>query len=604
MKHLPLPENQTIVRILPGEEKDIVTVFGETYVLSFNFRHPQQAPVEKEVLWEDCIDNDGQSKNCQYFISVVHERTEANRVFVCRTVNMETHMETSCCDMIMSEEPPKCKPADDLKDIRGSVRKFVIKKNAHSALDESADSAALYVTSSGSGSQDSVGIQKFGRHRVGPANHVKVQQYVGLMLSRRGDEPLQNRVYAFYKEKDVDKGLYSRMWLPLVSQVCMADIGGPKNNLQFIWTSQMSARLFCGDPESKQSFSELVDVATVHADQWKETRVYALFRNEWGMSAVCVYKIGDIDDVFRTSPFSVSAADRSRVCVPDSTKIPLDTLRKIQMSTQMEEWIRPEGKSGPLLVSPYNYTHIRVDGVLPNGNDHPVLFLSLNHGGVHKVMQNNSQAFVIADYRPFTHGGQIHDIILPRSSRKLYVGSRSELVQLDVASCGQYGDTCQECVLARDPYCGWNKTHCTSATQGTLQDVSMGNPDVCLSTSKVHRSERVFSNDEIDFAAAITLPPQSKYFLQCPVSSHHAQYTWRHLEYTASCNPTHLQCLLLLHDVGPEQEGTYTCVSEEKGYVQVRAQYDLQVEDKSPGRTSSPLVWACLTAALVMSASC
>lgn len=42
MKHLSLPENQTIVRILPGEEKDIVTVFGETYVLSFNFQHPQQ----------------------------------------------------------------------------------------------------------------------------------------------------------------------------------------------------------------------------------------------------------------------------------------------------------------------------------------------------------------------------------------------------------------------------------------------------------------------------------------------------------------------------------------------------------------------------------
>lgn len=60
-----------------------------------------------------------------------------------------------------------------------------------------------------------------------------------------------------------------------------ADVGGPKNTLQFTWTSQLNARLFCGDPASKQHFSELVDVATVHAERWLDTRVYALFRNEW-----------------------------------------------------------------------------------------------------------------------------------------------------------------------------------------------------------------------------------------------------------------------------------------------------------------------------------
>lgn len=49
--------------------------------------------------------------------------------------------------------------------------------------------------------------------------------------------------------------------------------------------------------------------------------------------------------------------------------------------------------------------------------------------------------------------------------RKLYVNSRSELVQLDVANCAHYGDSCEECVLGRDPYCGWNGTHCTPETK-------------------------------------------------------------------------------------------------------------------------------------------
>lgn len=49
--------------------------------------------------------------------------------------------------------------------------------------------------------------------------------------------------------------------------------------------------------------------------------------------------------------------------------------------------------------------------------------------------------------------------------RKLYVNSGSELVQLDVANCALYGDSCEECVLGRDPYCGWNGTHCTPETK-------------------------------------------------------------------------------------------------------------------------------------------
>lgn len=59
------------------------------------------------------------------------------------------------------------------------------------------------------------------------------------------------------------------------------DVGGSKLILQFTWTSQMSARLFCGDAASRQHFPELVDVATLRAERRAETRIYALFRNQW-----------------------------------------------------------------------------------------------------------------------------------------------------------------------------------------------------------------------------------------------------------------------------------------------------------------------------------
>lgn len=60
-----------------------------------------------------------------------------------------------------------------------------------------------------------------------------------------------------------------------------SDKGGSKKKLQFKWTSLLSARLFCGKAEDKVYFSELVDVATVRAKLWNDTKVYALFRNEW-----------------------------------------------------------------------------------------------------------------------------------------------------------------------------------------------------------------------------------------------------------------------------------------------------------------------------------
>lgn len=156
-----------------------------------------------------------------------------------------------------------------------------------------------------------------------------------------------------------------------------------------------------------------------------------------GMSAVCVYTVQDIDNLFTTSPFkgggnqegrsrAVSALqtdlrwkmsrhkmisgtnmaaifqtmslkvvryghgygmDQNQIktyapfspqCVPDSTKILLDTLKMIEKTSEMEQWIQPVGDSGPLLFNDHNYTHIYVDSSHRNGNNnHTVLFLSL-----------------------------------------------------------------------------------------------------------------------------------------------------------------------------------------------------------------------------------
>lgn len=47
----------------------------------------------------------------------------------------------------------------------------------------------------------------------------------------------------------------------------------------------------------------------------------------------------------------------------------------------------------------------------------------------------------------------------PRPQGQLYVSTLSELVEVPVANCTNY-QSCGECILSRDPYCGWNGRQC------------------------------------------------------------------------------------------------------------------------------------------------
>lgn len=107
-----------------------------------------------------------------------------------------------------------------------------------------------------------------------------------------------------------------------------------------------------------------------------------------------------------------------------------------------------------------------------------------------------------------------------------------------------------------------------------------------------------------DVTKSITLPLDSKYFLQCPVSSHQARYTWIHPERTPSWSLEDSPGLLLIPSMSPEQEGRYRCVSEERGYTRVLADYTLQLESRAGVKASTSLLLGlCVTAALIQSLS-
>lgn len=58
--------------------------------------------------------------------------------------------------------------------------------------------------------------------------------------------------------------------------------------------------------------------------------------------------------------------------------------------------------------------------------------------------------------------GALPDLVLLSFQRKLYVSSQWELSQVPLDLCDVYVGGCHGCLMARDPYCGWDQGHCVS----------------------------------------------------------------------------------------------------------------------------------------------
>uniref|UniRef100_A0A8C1J968 Sema domain-containing protein n=1 Tax=Cyprinus carpio TaxID=7962 RepID=A0A8C1J968_CYPCA len=389
------------------------------------------------------------------------------------------------------------------------------------------------------------------------------QTYLKL-ITGRGQH--REKVYSFFAEKHKSRDGESEQWIPRVSQSCMNDRGGSKSLLQSSWTSMIFTRLFCG---RGYEFTQMIDVATLEMDN--DTKIYVLFRNYWNMSAVCVYNMTEISNIFNSSEFNstkVPVNHRPGTCVKDSTRLSSEVLGFMKDRPELKDWVKPE--NGPMLFQHQHYTHIQVDRV----RDHTVLLLSLESGGVHKVLEVSVEqpVFIIAEYLPFPQETHITSMLLDASQKRLYVSSSNEVVQIDLQTCNMYGNDCNECKLSRDPYCGWNGSHCTAAAENQVQDFGDCKKSEATPNTKIH------------------VPPSSKHFLQCPMISHHATYHWEHGKTREECVQSDKGCLYLIESMNKTHEGTYRCMFSEEGYQRTVIQYKLSMSRSDAHRLTPVLL--------------
>uniref|UniRef100_K7FNR2 Semaphorin-1A n=1 Tax=Pelodiscus sinensis TaxID=13735 RepID=K7FNR2_PELSI len=244
---------------------------------------------------------------------------------------------------------------------------------------------------------------------------------------------------------------------------------------------------------------------------------------------------------------------------------------------ELEAVIYPEGQR-PLYVLQTNDTYTRVvaDRVWDASNaSRTVLYLGTDKGKIHKVLQSRGQTVIIAELSPFRRDAPVSGLALDASTGHLYAATEFEVTRLPLADCGQYRETCWKCVLAKDPYCGWDpdSKKCSAVSQEAndtasfLQSLDPGAEDVCEGAAEQVAQEAL---------KKVSVDPTSYIYLPCPLRSHHAIYTWvKDGTKQYPCAMDGHSCTLRFGENTPMDQGLFKCTATEDGYREEITAYEL-----------------------------
>uniref|UniRef100_A0A9J7ZNR2 Sema domain-containing protein n=2 Tax=Cyprinus carpio TaxID=7962 RepID=A0A9J7ZNR2_CYPCA len=408
--------------------------------------------------------------------------------------------------------------------------------------------------------------------------------FVGSALvreSRNSKDGDDDKIYFFFSERAVELDCDSDLTVARVARVCKGDLGGTRT-LQKKWTTFQKARLMCSFPERHITFNNLRAVFTLPGADWRSTSFYGIFHAQWGdvdVSAVCQYQIGEVKNVF-DGPYKEYRESSQRwgrytgnvpsprpgACITNfdrengynsSLQLPDATLNFAKKHPLMED--RAEAR--PLLLTKgINFTRLAVDRVssLDQGS-YIMLFIGTADGWLQRVVILGSEAHVIEEIQLFDRQQPVDSLTISHS-KYLYIGSRSEVLQLPLANCSRYHSQ-PDCLLSRDPYCAWD---------------SEGRACVRID---LHRGLR-----------NVTVVVGSDLVLPCHLVSNLAQPFWELNERELALvegeaiGPRFDRALraLVIPQAGPLQAGRYICYSEEQGVKFQMERYQVAVVASAP----------------------
>ncbi|XP_008405496.1 semaphorin-4E [Poecilia reticulata] len=417
-----------------------------------------------------------------------------------------------------------------------------------------------------------------------------------------------DKVYMFFSENAMEYDFYRKVTVSRVARVCKGDMGGMRT-LQRKWTTFLKARLDCSFPEP--SLPPIVqDVFLLRHKDWRKSVFYAVFTPQSGLSqisAVCAFTVASIREIFNEGKFKTSVAvetshvkwvmytgevpePRPGACINNmdrkkgingSLDLPDKTLQFIRDRPLMDEAVRPLTggplllKRGPLL------TRIVVDSVLAlDGDTYNVMFIGTENGYIQKAVNFDGEMFIIEQIQVYKNPEAVNVLRLSSSKGQLYAGSESGVVQMPVSNCSRY-QSCEDCILSRDPYCAWDSSaeRCSSVSslsaspEAAVQSLKEGNVSQCPPPDPVP-------------AVDVALIPGNNIQLPCQRHSNLAEVHWRFADLRVLS--THKYYIysdgLLILNTTASDAGSYFCDSVEqinsRTYNRTVAVYHLQISSE------------------------
>ncbi|XP_032414096.1 semaphorin-7A [Xiphophorus hellerii] len=393
-------------------------------------------------------------------------------------------------------------------------------------------------------------------------------------------EKYKEEIYFFFTEFNKTARVDEEPYRARIGRICTVDEGGIKALLPESFTTFLKARVMCGAGNTQQQYNNMKQAVVLTAQDKRAGVMYGLFSNAWGRTVVCAYSIEDIDRAFSNSKLkgysSSFGGTRPGMCVRKSPS-PADgqnnvkNLGIMRYYPEIEDVIRPVGVNPLDLPTDDQITHAVADIVLAVNDEHyTVLYLGTDQGKVLKVLHTIQDVFIISQYSLFHNEGPVLNMAIDSQKGHLYVGTAMEVQRLPLADCRRYGHTCRECILSRDPYCGWDKARrkCIAippgynVTTGTLiQNLDSSNSSICEEAAALKL--RQTSPREI-----VVKGKNTTVFLPCPVHSFHATYRWEkdNCKRNYPCLFSGDFCVLGPVVNTPLKEGVFRCMATEDGF--------------------------------------
>ncbi|XP_077457962.1 semaphorin-4C [Stigmatopora argus] len=431
--------------------------------------------------------------------------------------------------------------------------------------------------------------------------------------SKDGDD---DKIYFFFSERALELDCDTELSVARVARVCKGDLGGSRT-LQKKWTTFQKARLDCSLPERHVSFNNLRAVFTLPGQDWKGTTFFGIFHAQWGdvdVSAVCQYQITDVKKVFEGSYKEYREASqrwgrytgpvpnpRPGSCITNtdresgfnsSLQLPDATLNFAKKHPLMED----KALARPLLLAKgVNFTNLVVDRV--TGLDqraYNVLFLGTAEGWLQRVVILGSEAHVIEEIQLFDIAQPVDSLTISHSKKYVYIGSRSEVLQLPLANCSRY-QSLPDCLLARDPYCAWDSEG-RACVRVDLHRGSTSSLSQDLMLERFNRGKAKFDkpvsipSPDHSRLRNVTVVVGSDMVLPCHLISNLAQPFWvvndRELLLgdPEAGGPRFDRTLkaLVVPEAGQIQAGRYICYSEEQSVKFQTERYQVAVVASAP----------------------